>query len=118
MTDPLGDPFDRQKGIDAWNQELIEKQVPVLFAVTNFKHALVLGVGGLGCSVAFALARLGIPKLTLWDNDTVDVTNLNRQILFSRQHVERGLSKIEAAKEGIQAHLVGHNQVVRIITKI
>lgn len=28
--DPLGDPFDRQKGIDGWNQELIDKQVSSL----------------------------------------------------------------------------------------
>lgn len=62
--------------------------------------------------MAFALARLGVPKITLWDNDTVDVTNLNRQILFSREHVERGLTKIQAAKEGLKAHLIGNNQQV------
>jgi len=49
-ADPT-DPFDRQRWIDRWNQSLIEKQV-----------ALVLGCGGLGCSVSFTLARLGIKK--------------------------------------------------------
>jgi hypothetical protein len=50
--------------------------------------------------------------MILWDNDTVDVTNLNRQILFSRQHVEQNLTKIEAAKDGLQAHLVAKDQTV------
>ena len=47
-NDP-SDPFDRQKGISKWDQKVLEQQT-----------ALVLGVGGLGCTVAFALARLGV----------------------------------------------------------
>jgi molybdopterin/thiamine biosynthesis adenylyltransferase len=79
-----GDPFNRQKGIDKWNQALIEKQV-----------CFVLGAGGIGSSVAFGLARLGVARIILWDFDTVDVTNLNRQILFNKADV--GRSKVEAA---------------------
>ena len=61
------DPFDRQKRIENWNQDKIEKQV-----------CLLLGAGGLGCSVALGLARLGIGKMILIDKDVVETSNLNR----------------------------------------
>lgn len=43
-------------------------------------HILVLGVGGVGGYAAEQLVRMGIGSLTLLDGDTVDATNLNRQI--------------------------------------
>lgn len=45
------------------------------------KHVAVFGVGGVGGFAAEALARAGIGKLTIVDNDTVSASNLNRQIL-------------------------------------
>uniref|UniRef100_A0A6B2LEU1 THIF-type NAD/FAD binding fold domain-containing protein n=1 Tax=Arcella intermedia TaxID=1963864 RepID=A0A6B2LEU1_9EUKA len=71
--------------------------------------AFVLGCGGLGCTIALALARLGIKKIFLLDMDTVDISNLNRQILFSKDHV--GQNKVDAAAEGLKPHLVGPTQV-------
>lgn len=44
------------------------------------KHVMVLGIGGVGSYCAEALARAGVGKLTLVDNDTVGITNLNRQL--------------------------------------
>lgn len=43
-------------------------------------HVLIAGVGGVGSFAAEALARAGVGTLTLLDHDTVDITNLNRQI--------------------------------------
>ena len=60
---------------------------------------LLLGTGGLGCSVALGLARLGVGKIILLDKDVVDVHNLNRQILFD--HADVGHSKVEAAQKKI-----------------
>lgn len=48
-------------------------------------HVLIAGVGGVGSFAAEALARAGVGRLTLLDSDTVDVTNLNRQI-HATQH--------------------------------
>ncbi len=43
-------------------------------------HVMVLGIGGVGSYCAEALARAGVGRLTLVDNDTVGLTNLNRQL--------------------------------------
>ena len=51
-------------------------------AVENLanNHVMVLGIGGVGSYCAEALGRAGVGKITLVDNDTVGLTNLNRQL--------------------------------------
>ncbi|MDH5485844.1 MAG: ThiF family adenylyltransferase, partial [Gammaproteobacteria bacterium] len=46
-------------------------------------HVLIIGLGGLGSPVAMYLAAAGIGKLTLVDDDRVDLSNLQRQIIHS-----------------------------------
>ena len=46
-------------------------------------HVAVFGIGGVGSYIAEGLARCGVGKLTLIDNDEVVLTNLNRQIIAS-----------------------------------
>ncbi|HEX5804440.1 MAG TPA: molybdopterin-synthase adenylyltransferase MoeB [Azospira sp.] len=50
-------------------------------------HALVIGAGGLGSPAALYLASAGIGRITLADGDTVDLTNLQRQILHTQERV-------------------------------
>jgi molybdopterin/thiamine biosynthesis adenylyltransferase len=64
-------------------------------------HALIVGIGGLGNPVAQFLAAAGVGRLTLVDADEVDLTNLQRQILFDTTSV--GRPKVEAAKARIAA---------------
>ena len=60
-------------------------------------HVCVFGVGGVGGYVCEALARSGVGSLTLVDNDTVSISNINRQIFASTSTV--GMMKTAAAKK-------------------
>ncbi len=62
-------------------------------------HALVIGAGGLGSPVALYLASAGIGRITLVDDDTVDLTNLQRQVLHTTSRV--GQPKAESGKTAL-----------------
>ena len=64
-------------------------------------HVLIVGVGGLGNPAAQFLASAGIGTLTLCDADAVDLTNLQRQILFAMPDV--GTPKVDAAARRLGA---------------
>lgn len=64
-------------------------------------HALVIGAGGLGSPVALYLGTAGLGRITIVDHDTVDVTNLQRQIAHDLARV--GTPKAESAKHSIGA---------------
>ena len=63
-------------------------------------RVLVVGAGGLGCPAMQSLASAGVGTIVLYDDDTVDVTNLHRQILFSAEDV--GRAKVDAATDALQ----------------
>jgi bacteriocin biosynthesis cyclodehydratase domain-containing protein len=73
---------------------------------------LILGCGGLGSWAAAAAACLGLGRLILVDDDRVDLSNLNRQILFPRASV--GRPKVET----LQRWLSGFDPQVRVTTHV
>ena len=62
---------------------------------------LIIGAGGLGCPAALYLAAAGIGRLSLADSDKVDLTNLQRQILYRTDAV--GTPKVDAAAATLHA---------------
>lgn len=62
-------------------------------------HIAVFGIGGVGGYIAEALARSGVGKLDIFDNDTVSLTNINRQIIATHKTI--GMPKVEAMKQRI-----------------
>ncbi|MBO5483497.1 MAG: tRNA threonylcarbamoyladenosine dehydratase [Spirochaetaceae bacterium] len=63
------------------------------------KHVIVFGVGGVGGYVVEALARSGIGKISIVDNDVVNESNINRQIIALHSTV--GMQKVEVLKNHI-----------------
>lgn len=63
------------------------------------KNIIIFGLGGVGSYVAEALARCGVGKMTVVDKDTVDITNINRQLYALHSTV--GKNKADVAKERI-----------------
>lgn len=60
---------------------------------------LVVGAGGIGCELVKVLSMTGFAQLAVIDLDTIDISNLNRQFLFRRCHVD--MPKSKTLKESI-----------------
>jgi len=84
FTDEEKRRFDRQFRLPGWKQETLKKST-----------VLIVGIGGLGVEVAKNLAMVSVGKLILVDLDTVEYSNLNRQVLFIG--APEGVSKAEFA---------------------
>lgn len=65
-------------------------------------HAVVVGLGGLGCPAVRVLAAAGIGRLTLWDSDEVERSNLPRQLLYAAGDL--GCPKAEVAAAWVDRH--------------
>jgi len=61
----------------------------------------MIGAGGLGSPVAYYLAAAGVGTIGIADADAVDLSNLQRQIIHNQDRI--GMSKVESARETIQA---------------
>ncbi|GAA1473038.1 ThiF family adenylyltransferase [Corynebacterium aurimucosum] len=64
----------------------------------NAAHVLVVGAGGLGCPALQQLAAAGIGRITIIDSDTVDISNLHRQVLFGVGDVGKPKAEVAATR--------------------
>jgi adenylyltransferase/sulfurtransferase len=78
-------------------------------------HALIIGVGGLGAPAAQFLAAAGVGTLSLCDADSVDLTNLQRQILYATADV--GQRKVDAAAARLSS-INPHVTIVKVARRI
>jgi len=83
---------DRHRGIPGWDQEKYSKA-----------HVLCIGAGGLISNIAPTLCRKGIGKLTILDDDTVEVSNLNRQRFYEE---DVGRNKAIALMENLRRECI------------
>ena len=73
-------------------------------------RVLIIGLGGLGSAAALYLAAAGIGRLTLVDDDAVDLSNLQRQIIHHTADI--GRSKVESARDS----LLALNPLIEVLT--
>jgi len=82
--------------IERYSRQILLPEVgPLGQEKLSKSSALVVGVGGLGCPAALYLAAGGVSRIGLVDYDTVDVSNLQRQVLHGED--TEGLTKVESA---------------------
>jgi adenylyltransferase/sulfurtransferase len=97
----LGEPFSPDE-LSRYRRHLFLPEVGVE-GQRKLKRAKVLlvGVGGLGSSAALYLAAAGVGEIGLVEHDTVELSNLQRQVLYTTRDV--GRPKLAAAKEHLEA---------------
>ncbi|MHA1606117.1 MAG: ThiF family adenylyltransferase [Candidatus Freyarchaeota archaeon] len=82
------DRYHRQRLLKEWSQEKVRGST-----------VFIAGVGALGSVVALNLVMMGVGEILIADYDTVEVSNLNRQLLFKEDDV--GRNKAEAARDAL-----------------
>ena len=78
---------------------------------------LVVGCGGLGSPIAVYLASSGVGKVHLVDFDTVDITNLHRQVFFALDDVDKPKAEVLSAFIKKRAPFTEVNYTIKLITK-
>ena len=80
-----------------YSKQILLKQIGFVGQKKIFKSkVLVVGAGGLGCPLLIYLANFGVRNIGVIDDDTVEISNLNRQILFN--HEDIGKYKVDRVK--------------------
>ena len=84
--------------LSRYSKQIILKNIGILGQKKIFSsRVLVVGVGGLGCPLSLYLANTGVGNIGLVDNDKVEISNLNRQIIFNKKDI--GKFKVIQAKK-------------------
>jgi len=81
-----------------YSKQIILKKIGILGQKKIFSaRVLIVGIGGLGCPLILYLTNIGVGNIGIVDHDRVDLSNLNRQVLFNTKDV--GKFKVIQAKK-------------------
>lgn len=77
------------------------ERLKILFDIELIKSktVLIIGLGGVGSYALEAIARSGVNKIIVVDNDTIDITNLNRQLLVLNSNLKQ--NKVDVAEQRV-----------------
>ena len=113
-----------KKQIDRYSRQIILKKIGVLGQKKLLKSSvLIVGAGGLGSPIAIYLAALGIGSIGIVDKDYVELSNLNRQIIFDTYDIKKkksfsAIKKLKKINPDIKLHSFNKNLTERNISKI
>ena len=79
LSDDEMQVYSRQILLEGWDLEAQEK--------LKLANVLIIGCGGIGCTTAELLARAGVGKISLIDADSIEISNLQRQIAYTPANV-------------------------------
>ena len=101
-----------------YNRQIILSEIGIEGqTLLNNAKVLVVGAGGLGCPVLQYIAAAGVGTIGVIDNDVIDISNLQRQILFKNEDL--GKSKAITAQKSLQAQnpdisVISYNEALNI----
>jgi len=113
-----------KKEIDRYSRQIILKKIGVLGQKKILKSSvLIIGVGGLGSPIAIYLAALGIGKIGIIDKDSVEISNLSRQIIFTNNDIRKkkaatAVSKLRKINPNLQLQSFNKNLTKKNINQI
>ena len=113
-----------KKQIDRYSRQIILKNIGVIGQKKLLKASvLIVGAGGLGSPIAIYLAALGIGKIGIVDKDTVEISNLSRQIIFSTSDLKKkkssaAINKLRKMNPDIKLHSFNKRLVKKNINQI
>ena len=88
-----------KKQIDRYSRQIILKKIGTVGQKKLLKsNVLIVGAGGLGSPIAIYLAALGIGRIGIIDKDSVEISNLSRQIIFSTNGIKKSKSLVAINK--------------------
>ena len=94
MSNKLG-----KSQIERFSRQLVLKNIGALGQKKILSaKILIVGIGGLGCPAAENLTRAGVGSIGLVDNDTVSISNIHRQSLFSSKDIKKTKVSVAAKK--------------------
>nr|WP_205683460.1 HesA/MoeB/ThiF family protein [Acinetobacter sp. SA01] len=99
--------YSRQILLDGWDIEAQEK--------LKLANVLIVGCGGIGCTTAELLARAGVGQITLIDADTIEMSNLQRQIAYVEDNIGFYKAEILAKRlKQINPHIRVESETVKL----
>ena len=113
-----------KKQIDRYSRQIILKKIGVIGQKKLLKASvLIVGAGGLGSPIAIYLAALGIGKIGIIDKDSVEISNLSRQIIFSTNDLKKkkssaAINKLRKMNPDIKLHSFNKRLVKKNINQI
>ena len=113
-----------KKQFERYSRQIILKKIGIIGQKKLLRsRVLVIGSGGLGSPIAIYLAAMGIGKIGIVDKDSVEISNLSRQIIFNTNDIKKiksniAVRKLKKINPNIKLKSFNKNLTIKNIAKI